>query len=187
MATETDFLHALAHVLASEGGYVNDPDDPGGATNFGVTQRVYDGWRSGRGLGVRSVREMARDEAAQIYRAQYWTASGAAALPMPLALIHFDTAVNMGVGAANRLLATSGRDTTAYLAQREARYRALAAGNPSLAKFLGGWLNRVASLRRVAGDVVSGVVEFVATAARHPGGALLVVGGLLLWLAGRRR
>jgi lysozyme family protein len=45
-----NFERALAAVLVHEGGYVNHPKDPGGATNKGVTQRVYDDYRLGRGL-----------------------------------------------------------------------------------------------------------------------------------------
>lgn len=48
----------------SEGGYVNHPKDPGGATNFGVTQRVYDSYRKDRGQSARSVKQITSDEVA---------------------------------------------------------------------------------------------------------------------------
>lgn len=47
---------SLKIVLVHEGGYVNHPKDPGGATNKGVTQRVYDGYRKRNGLPARSVK-----------------------------------------------------------------------------------------------------------------------------------
>jgi hypothetical protein len=53
---------SLAKVLVHEGGDVNHPADPGGPTNQGVTQRVYDAYRKGRGLPVRSVKHIAAEE-----------------------------------------------------------------------------------------------------------------------------
>ena len=46
------FRAALPFVLRWEGGFVHHPDDPGGATNQGVTQRVYDAWRAAEGTGA---------------------------------------------------------------------------------------------------------------------------------------
>jgi hypothetical protein len=57
MAMSDAFDAAMPFVLRWEGGFVNHPNDPGGATNKGVTQKVYDGWRTSRGQGTRSVRE----------------------------------------------------------------------------------------------------------------------------------
>lgn len=87
---------ALAWVLAHEGGFVNHPKDPGGATNKGVTQRVYDGYRARRGLAPRSVRGISAEEVAEIYRAQYWQAVRADELPAGLDYAVFDYAVNSG-------------------------------------------------------------------------------------------
>ena len=50
-----EFIDALPFVLQWEGGYVNHPNDPGGATNKGVTQKVYDAWRAKNGLPAREV------------------------------------------------------------------------------------------------------------------------------------
>lgn len=170
MATEADFQTAVRQVLAFEGGYVHDPSDPGGATNLGITQRTYDTWREAHGKARQSVAQLTVAEATQIYREWYWQRSGAFELPMPLALIHFDTAVNMGVSAARALLAKSGNDPATYLKLREERYRSLAAANPSLGKFLNGWLKRVATLAQHVG----------------PAPAVVVLGlGLLLWLVRR--
>ena len=170
MATDTDFRTALARVLHYEGGYVNDPDDPGGATNKGVTQKTYDQWRDAQGLPRRSVRDITDVEVEDIYYGDYWLKSGADKLDMPLALIHFDTAVNMGVQRANQFLAASNGDTTAYLDARTAKYQQLAVANPTLSKFLGGWLHRVDSLRKLATPASAAV-------------AVLATIGLLLWRA----
>ncbi|MCA1241878.1 hypothetical protein LC092_05475 [Stappia stellulata] len=94
--TSANFKHCLPWTLGHEGGYVNHPDDPGGATNKGVTQRVYDGWRRRMGLPTRSVRFITDEEVAHIYRTQYWNAVAADALPAGLDYCTFDAAVNSG-------------------------------------------------------------------------------------------
>ena len=61
------FDTALAFALRWEGGYVNHPADPGGATNKGVTQRAYDAWRVRRGQTKRDVRAITGAEVHAIY------------------------------------------------------------------------------------------------------------------------
>jgi lysozyme family protein len=91
-----NFDTALDWVLAHEGGFVNHPKDPGGATNRGVTQRVYDGYRERKGLARRSVRAIAAEEVREIYWAQYWNAVRGDDLPSGLDYAVFDYAVNSG-------------------------------------------------------------------------------------------
>jgi len=66
-----NFALALALVLESEGGYVDDPRDPGGATNLGITRATLARWR-GRVVSKADVRQLGRAEAAAIYRALFW-------------------------------------------------------------------------------------------------------------------
>jgi len=94
--TTSGFSRALARVLVHEGGYVNDPLDPGGATNKGVTSRVYDAWRARKGLPARDVRRIEGREVAEIYRLQYWDAVKGDELPAGLDYALFDGAVNSG-------------------------------------------------------------------------------------------
>lgn len=143
------FDTALATVLRHEGGYANNPADPGGATNYGVTQRTYDAWRGRQGLPTRDVRDIDSAEVRAIYLSDYWTKSGANMMAEPLATIHFDTAVNMGVAAANQLLTASGRDPARYLYLRTQRYYSIVQARPASQQFLAGWLNRVASLAQM--------------------------------------
>jgi lysozyme family protein len=169
------FHAALPFVLRWEGGYVHHPDDPGGATNKGVTQRVYDGWRAGEGLALRSVRLIEDDDVRAIYETGYWLPPHCDDLRSRLDLVQFDTAVNMGVGRAVRFLQacvgcpvdgqfgplTQGAaadcdlvsTSAAYCDAREAYYRRLALRRPSLGVFLKGWLNRLNALRGEAGLV----------------------------------
>lgn len=86
----------LAEVLRHEGGFVNNIKDPGGATNRGVTQKVYDGWRAVRGLPKRSVAQVTGDEVDAIYRRQYWDAVRADDLPAGIDFAVFDYGVNSG-------------------------------------------------------------------------------------------
>lgn len=67
-----NFPACLATLKTEEGGYVNNPHDPGGATNFGVTQAVYDAWRRSQGFAFQSVRYITQTEVSAIYRLQYW-------------------------------------------------------------------------------------------------------------------
>jgi lysozyme family protein len=94
--TTSGFARALPRVLAHEGGYVNDPADPGGATNKGVTFRVYDAYRTRKGLPTRDVRHIGGAEVADIYRLQYWNAVHGDELPPGLDYVLFDGAVNSG-------------------------------------------------------------------------------------------
>lgn len=98
------FEPALKRVLVHEGGFVNDPDDPGGPTNRGVTQRVYDGYRRRKGLQLRSVRAITADEVGEIYKRQYWDTVRGDDLPAGLDYAVFDFAVNSGVQRASKHL-----------------------------------------------------------------------------------
>ncbi|MFG1371778.1 glycoside hydrolase family 108 protein [Xanthobacter oligotrophicus] len=101
---KTSFAPALAAVLRHEGGYSNHPDDPGGPTMKGIIQRVYDGYRRGKGLAVRPVREIEEDELQDIYRRQYWDAIRADELPEGIDYVVFDGAVNSGPGQSVKWL-----------------------------------------------------------------------------------
>ena len=167
------FDASLPFVLRWEGGYVDHPDDPGGRTNNGVTQRAYDRWRSRQDEAPRDVRLIEDEEVHAIYETGYWRPPRCDLLRRRLDLVHFDTAVNMGVRRAVRLLQESvgcGVDgifgpvttqaaascdlsgtTRAYCDSREAYYRRLAESRPKLRVFLRGWLNRLDALRREVG------------------------------------
>lgn len=149
-----DFDKALAIVLRHEGGKVDHPDDPGGRTAYGITQRTYDAWRAKRLQEDRDVFDIEASEVEAIYRDWYWRASGADVLWWPMCLFVFDTAVLCGVSRARSFLAfrdPAVSDAEAYLQKRRDFHRQVAARRPASAKFLKGWLNRVDSLARVAG------------------------------------
>jgi uncharacterized protein (TIGR02594 family) len=157
------FARALDHVLEMEGGFSDDPYDPGGPTNRGITLAVYADWK---GVSADAdlkdeLRHIPDAEVRAIYVARYWQPAGCAELVPALAFFHFDTAVNHGVAGAIRLLQQAvGTDADgeigpltlsaiarraieetldAYAEVRRARYRAL----PHFWRFGRGWLKRV--------------------------------------------
>ncbi|TPJ97636.1 N-acetylmuramidase [Mesorhizobium sp. B2-5-9] len=95
---------SLARVLVHEGGFVNLKADPGGPTNKGVTQRVYDGYRKSKGLTPRSVKGITSQEVADVYHRQYWMAVKGDDLPAGVDYVVFDGAVNSGPGQSIKWL-----------------------------------------------------------------------------------
>lgn len=91
-----DFSHSLELLLATEGGYVNNPHDPGGATNKGIIQRVYDAYRRMKSLPPTSVRNITPADVADIYKLQYWDAVRGDAIPAGIDYCLFDESANSG-------------------------------------------------------------------------------------------
>ena len=81
------FEDALKFVLKWEGGYSNDPNDPGGETKFGISKRSYPNL---------DIKNLTLKQAKEIYFQNYWLKAGCDKLTSPLDIIVFDTAVNMG-------------------------------------------------------------------------------------------
>ena len=108
---QANFDLALKHVLKFEGGYSDHPEDPGGATNFGITIGVLGEYR-GAPVTKQDVRSLSLAEAARIYRTRYWNAVSCDQLPAGVDLAVFDCAVNQGVGRAARFLQTAARVKT---------------------------------------------------------------------------
>jgi lysozyme family protein len=92
-----DFDKAVQFVLSDkiEGGYVNNPADPGGETNFGISKRAHPNV---------DIKNLTREGAIAIYKREYWDPIGGDDLPAPLDLVLFDSAVNEGPGTAKNHL-----------------------------------------------------------------------------------
>jgi len=108
------------NIVAREGGYVNDPDDPGGATNFGVTigtmRRLGLDLTGDGKVDVADVRKLTRAQAVEIFIAHYFESPRIADLPEPLQASVFDMYVNAGGNAVKilqRLLRDMGHDIAA--------------------------------------------------------------------------
>ena len=94
----------LAFTLREEGGYVDDPSDPGGATNMGITLAAYREWSGDPHLGDLQVEDMTLKTASAIYRSLYWNPLRADALPPGVDFSVFDMGVNAGIWRSARLL-----------------------------------------------------------------------------------
>lgn len=90
-----NFDACLSELLRHEGGNVNDPHDPGGETNMGISKRSYP---------RENIKGMSRDRASQIYQRDFWAAVRGDKLPAELDLLAFDPAVNSGVSRGAKWL-----------------------------------------------------------------------------------
>jgi hypothetical protein len=99
-----DFPRCVAVTLAQEGGYVDNPQDPGGATNMGITLATLRHWRDDDSLGPEAVRTLTRSEACEIYRADYWHPAACGSLPRGVDLMVFDCGVNSGPRTSVKML-----------------------------------------------------------------------------------
>ncbi len=171
--TISSFDAAVAVILRHEGGYVNDPRDPGGETNFGICKRSYPN---------EDIKNMTPARAAQIYRRDYWDKCKCDQLPESIRLLVFDAAVNQGVGAAVKMLQKAvgttedgiiGPNTLAkvaaaknlpvlYAAERAVRY----ANNANIGTYGRGWFRRLFGVvvEHGAGDARSETASFVLSA-----------------------
>jgi lysozyme family protein len=178
---------AIRRVLASEGGYVNHPSDPGGPTNFGITIADYRKYVK-PDASAADVRAMKVDEARAIYRTKYWGAMRCDALAPGVDYCVFDYAVNSGTGRVPKVLQrvlsvpVTGRvdDATVAAASKhepralieaicDERLRFLK-GLKTWAVFGAGWARRVGEVRVAALTMADRAAGAVAVpAAPSPG------------------
>lgn len=151
-----NFDMAIGKILQHEGGYVNDPADPGGETNFGISKRNFPNV---------DIRNLTVDQAKEIYRTNYWNrVMGDQIQDDELALNVFDFAVNAGTGTSARIIqkivgagvdGVIGNNTISAINRFDPRvavkefqkgrilhYVDLVKNNTSLLRFLSGWINR---------------------------------------------
>lgn len=89
------FEHYMERLLDHEGGYVNDPRDPGGETKWGISKRQYP---------LLNIKTLTKGDAIEIYRRDYWARMAGERLPDEVAFQVLDAAVNHGIGNAIRFL-----------------------------------------------------------------------------------
>lgn len=152
-----NFDRCLANALVSEGGYSNDPHDPGGITMNGIVQTEYNAWRKAHALSRRSVRYLTPSERTAIYRLEYWDKVNGDNLPAGVDYCVFDFAVNSGVSRALRYLhalpsgIAGNEEIDAY---QDARLEFLQ-GLHTWRYFGSGWESRVERVRRISKDMLS--------------------------------
>ena len=132
---DKNFEEAIKFVLKWEGGLVEDKNDPGGVTKYGISQKSYP---------YEDIRGMTLGRAKEIYYQNYWLKSECDKTPAPMNLILFDTSVNCGRSRAKKILLTSlGWED--YLFKRIEFY----AGLKTAKYYLRGWINRVVDLYKL--------------------------------------
>ena len=97
-----DFESWLTQTLEHEGGFVNDPDDKGGATNFGITQKSYSEFKD-RSVTIDEIETMTVEDAGEFYL-DYWNKLGLDNVPEAIRPLYIDAAVNLGRGGASRVM-----------------------------------------------------------------------------------
>jgi lysozyme family protein len=160
----SNWNNAFKMMLASEGGYVNHPSDPGGMTNLGVTKRVWEEW-VGRESNEKEMRSLTPEMVEPLYKRKFWDACKCDDLPSGIDYLVFDFAVNAGCGRSAKILQTAvgvtpdggiGPMTLAavnaipeteliekFSQGKEDFYRSL----NTFETFGKGWLNRVAAVK----------------------------------------
>ena len=94
---------SFAAVLKHEGGFVNNPKDPGGMTNLGVTKAAWEGY-VGRSVDETFMRSLTPEVVKPFYKAMYWDKIKGDQLPAGVDYAAYDLAVNSGVGRAAKFL-----------------------------------------------------------------------------------
>jgi len=98
-----NFQLCLSYLLKSEGGFVNNPKDPGGMTNLGVTKATYEAY-VGHEVDEATMRSLSPNDVALLYKRNYWDKVAANSLPAGVDYCVFDTAVNSGPSQAVKFL-----------------------------------------------------------------------------------
>ena len=151
------FKEMINVVLGHEGGYVNDKDDSGGETNWGISKRAFPDL---------DIKNLSRDDAINIYKTHYFIPSRAKELPSELRLTYFDMCVNMGQSRAVKILqnaingkgkhkvkvdgkigpntirCSKGLENERLKSYKVLFYARLVTKKPSLEKFWFGWYRR---------------------------------------------
>lgn len=133
-----NFDEAFRRLIGHEGGYVDHPEDPGGRTKYGITQRTYPG---------EDIRGMTLERAKAIYLRDFWGPAGCDAVPDALRFDLFDMAVNAGTKAAIRALQkAAGADVDGVLGPRTVQAITSMPAARLVARFNGHRLEHMASL-----------------------------------------
>lgn len=146
MTNDNNFTKAMQFVARWEwgnkpdGGYTNDPVDPGGETKWGISKRYHQ---------TLDIKNLAIDKAFEIYFSEYWLPSRCDRELLPEAVVIMDTAVNCGVKRARAFSQNAGSFHD-IIAKRIEYYANLVTEKPKLTKFYKGWINRCVDLRKYA-------------------------------------
>ena len=177
------FEKAYAFTEKWEGGHVDHKDDPGGATNWGISLR----WLKDAGIDIDGdgnvdaddIKALTKEQAKALYRQKFWDQPKLDRLPTLTSIVVFDTGVNLGPGKSAKLLQEAvgavvdgaiGPKTLALVSGMQDHslasiilnlrikyYHALVAARPNMKVFLAGWINRVNDLEAFIAREAKGV------------------------------
>ena len=99
----TNWDACFNHLIKHEGGYVNHPSDPGGRTNLGITQAVWENWVD-RPVTEEEMKALTKDMVKPLYKDLYWERVKGDKWPSGVDYCVFDAAVNSGVRRASQWL-----------------------------------------------------------------------------------
>ena len=168
---------SFSFLLKSEGGYSNDADDRGGATNLGVTKKAWEEY-VGHPVDEDEIKSLTPEMVKSFYKGSYWDKCSCDALPEGLDYSVFDFAVNAGSGVSAKCFQRAvgvpddsviGPQTLSVLGkfrpesilekmldERRKHYYNIINKNPTQVKFLKGWMNRVDAVRQNALEMING-------------------------------
>ena len=171
-----NFEKSLHFVLQSEGGFVDNPLDSGGATMKGITLKVFQEYRRNKHLTSEDLRNISNEDIQAIYRQNYWNPVFGNLLNSGCDYVVFDFAVNSGVGRSvktlQKVVGTSvdgvmGNQTLAaanaldqssliidFSNAKIKFYEDIVMARPNQNVFLKGWLNRVATVKSNAFQIL---------------------------------
>lgn len=168
----SNFESALAHVLKSESGYVNNPADPGGRTNLGCTQKVWEEF-VGHPVSEADMKALTPAAVSPLYKRKYWDKVSGDDLPSGLDYAVFDAAINSGPGRAAKwlqevlgvtadgaigkgtLAAVAAQDNRKLIAQYNDKRLQFLESLPTFSTFGKGWSNRVSSVQSISSQMVA--------------------------------
>lgn len=142
-SANNNFMKAMEFVLTWEvgpkgskrwdnGGYVNNPADPGGETKYGISKRAHP---------EEDIKNLTLARALELYKEFYWDANACDEIPMPKAIAVMDTKVQFSYATCKMLLRQDA--TWEEIVQRRKEFRGeRVKAHPESQQFLAGWLNR---------------------------------------------
>lgn len=136
----TSFEKAMSIIFKWEGAYANNPNDPGGETNYGISSKSYPDL---------NIKGLTKEQAKEIYKRDYWDAINADELEPCLALVAFDCAVNQGVSRSKGFLKLTD-NYSMFMSLRMAHYIGL---KDTWKHFGRGWMNRLADVLAEASEL----------------------------------
>lgn len=133
-----NFGKAIEFLRRHEGGYVNDRDDKGGETKFGISKSAHP---------KLDIKELTWEEAEEIYLNEYWKPTGCDELPWPMDVVAFDSSVQHGVGKTKRFLRMAKGSPLNMIFIRM-RFYVRISRFPKKRKYLRGWIGRMLDLAK---------------------------------------